>query len=156
MAITPKERELIAVGISVAAGCKPCTNYHVKKARIEGADNVEISDAIAEAIHIRYRATDTMKAHALGRVYIPTRNNVTENIGKNTRLNEMLAIGAAFGVNCVTTLGQHLAAAEEKGITPAEIRDIIKLGMFIKKKAAMHAEKVFAAKEEATSEHEAA
>ncbi len=156
MAITPREKELIAVGISVAAGCKPCTNYHVKKARIEGANDAEISDAIAEAIHIRYRATDTMKAYALGRIYIPTRNNITETIGKSTRLNEMLAIGAAFGVNCVTTLREHLAAAEDKGITPAEIREIIKLGMFIKKKAAMHAQKVFAVKEEAVTEHDPA
>ncbi len=156
MAITAKERELVAVGISVATGCKPCTNYHVKKARIEGADNVEISDAIAEAIHIRHRATDTIKAHALGRVYIATRNNITENIGKSTRINELLAIGTAFAVNCVTTLRQHLEVAKNNGITPGEIRDIIKLGMFIKKKAAMHAEKVFAISKEATSEHEAA
>ena len=37
MAITVKEKELVAVGISVASGCKPCTNFHVKSAREVGA-----------------------------------------------------------------------------------------------------------------------
>ncbi len=156
MAITPREKELIAVGISVAAGCRPCTNYHIKKARIEGAGDVELSGAIVEAINVRYRAADTMKAHALGHVHMPTPGYITENIGKRNRLNEMLAIGAAFGVNCVTTLEKHLAVAEERGITPAEIREIIKLGNLIKNRATAHAEKVFAPKEEVACEREVA
>ncbi len=36
MVIRLKERELAAVGISVAAGCKPCTDHHVKQAREAG------------------------------------------------------------------------------------------------------------------------
>ena len=33
MTMTPKEKELVAIGISVAAGCKPCTDHHVAVAR---------------------------------------------------------------------------------------------------------------------------
>ncbi len=29
MAINSKTKELVAVGISVASGCKPCTDHHV-------------------------------------------------------------------------------------------------------------------------------
>ena len=43
MAITPKEKELAAVGMSIATGCKPCTDFHVKAARKSGASDAEIS-----------------------------------------------------------------------------------------------------------------
>ena len=33
MTMTSKEKELVAIGISVAAGCKPCTDHHVAVAR---------------------------------------------------------------------------------------------------------------------------
>jgi len=33
------------VGISVTTGCKPCTDYHVKKVREVGASNSEIKQA---------------------------------------------------------------------------------------------------------------
>ena len=42
MTITPKEKELAAVGISVAAACKPCTDYHVGVARKARASDQEI------------------------------------------------------------------------------------------------------------------
>jgi AhpD family alkylhydroperoxidase len=35
--LNQKEQSLIAVGASVAAGCQPCTAYHVKGARCQGA-----------------------------------------------------------------------------------------------------------------------
>jgi AhpD family alkylhydroperoxidase len=30
--LTEKEQELVAVGASIAAGCRPCTAYHVRAA----------------------------------------------------------------------------------------------------------------------------
>ena len=68
MAITVKETELAAVGISVATGCKPCTNYHVKAVREAGASDEEIKQAVADALSIRKSASDFMKAHALARL----------------------------------------------------------------------------------------
>jgi len=37
MAITPREKEVAAVGIPLATGCMPCTDVHVRKAREAGA-----------------------------------------------------------------------------------------------------------------------
>ena len=55
MAITVKEKELAAVGISVASGCKPCTNYHVKAVREAGASDEEIKQAVADALSVPER-----------------------------------------------------------------------------------------------------
>jgi AhpD family alkylhydroperoxidase len=41
-----KVKELIAIGASITANCKPCLQYHVTKARENGVDDQEISEAI--------------------------------------------------------------------------------------------------------------
>jgi AhpD family alkylhydroperoxidase len=48
-----KVKELIAIGASITANCKPCLEYHFAKARENGATDKEISDAIAVAKMVR-------------------------------------------------------------------------------------------------------
>ena len=65
MTLRLKERELAAVGASIAAGCKPCTDYHVKAARAAKLDDHEIRQAINEAVGVRQDALEVMKAYGL-------------------------------------------------------------------------------------------
>jgi AhpD family alkylhydroperoxidase len=37
-----REKEIISVGASVAAGCQPCTRHHVAEARAAGVSDREI------------------------------------------------------------------------------------------------------------------
>jgi len=48
-----KIKELIAIGASVTANCKPCIEYHVAKARENGANDQEIAEAIEVAKMVR-------------------------------------------------------------------------------------------------------
>lgn len=50
MNLNLKEKELVAVGVSVATGCKPCLNYHFRKVQEAGASDEEIKQAISDAI----------------------------------------------------------------------------------------------------------
>ena len=68
MAVNPKDKELAAVGISVAAGCKPCTIYHVKEARQAGASDEEMKRVAAAALDVREGATEIMRFHVLARL----------------------------------------------------------------------------------------
>jgi len=43
VAITPNEKELAAVGISLATDCKPCTDYYVRTARASGASDQNVT-----------------------------------------------------------------------------------------------------------------
>ena len=52
--------ELIAIGASVTANCKPCLEYHVGKAKESGADEQEIAEAIAVAKMVRKGAMSKM------------------------------------------------------------------------------------------------
>ena len=53
-------KELIAVGASIAANCKPCLEYHVAKARENGANHHEIAEAVGVGKMVRNGAASKM------------------------------------------------------------------------------------------------
>ena len=142
MTITSKEKELAAVGISIAAGCKPCTDFHVKKVRELGASNAEIKQAMSDALSVRRGATDIMEAYGFAHLGGPKPTEGSERVGATDRVKELVRIGAAFGVNCVSSMKIHLEAAESAGISHDDISAIVKLSAFIKGKAASHVERL--------------
>ncbi len=142
MAITVKERELAAVGISVASGCKPCTNYHVKAVREAGASDEEIKRAVTDSLSVRKSATDFMKAHAFARLGQEESHSDADGPDSTNRVRELVLVGAAFGVNCTSNLKEHLATAETVGISQEEVAEIVKLAAFIKERAASHVERL--------------
>jgi AhpD family alkylhydroperoxidase len=144
MAITPKEKELAAVGISVAAGCKPCTDHHVTVARKARATDLEIKAAVAVALAVRRRAAEIMEAHASAQLAeAPAEAQAAPSLaGASDRLTALVSVGAAFAVNCVSSLERNLAAAEAAGLAPDEIMQVVKLAAFIKRRAASHVERL--------------
>jgi len=144
MTLRLKERELVAVGVSLAAGCKPCTDYHFKAAREAKCGEAELRRAVEVGLDLRRRAVDVMTSFGLQHLgdEVAPLDMVPE---QTTRIDELVAIGAALAVNCPTSLAHHLAAAERFDISEAEIADIAKLAIFIKGKAAAHAEKLVVA-----------
>ena len=140
MSITAKEKELAAVGISVAAGCKPCTDFHLRKVRESGASDAEIKQAISHALSVRRSATDIMETYGLAHLEGRKPASDLEHASTTDRVHELVCVGAAFGVNCVSSLKVHLDAAERAGISHEEIAMIVKLSAFIKGKAASHVE----------------
>ena len=140
MTITTKEKELAAVGMSVATGCKPCTDFHVKAARQSGASDAEIEQAMSDALAVRRGATEIMEAYGLAHLGERRPEEGQKHTGTTDRVKELVCIGAAFGVNCVSSLKAHLDAAESVGISHDEITMIVKLSAFIRGKAASHVE----------------
>ncbi len=55
-----KTKELIAIGASVTANCKPCLEYHVAEAKENAATDEEIAEAIAVAQMVRKGAASKM------------------------------------------------------------------------------------------------
>lgn len=144
MSINVKDKELAAVGISVAAGCRPCTDYHLKKVAESGAPSEEIRQAVADALCVKRSAADIMEAHALVQLGQPQADDCGCGDG-NDRTGELVKIGAAYAVNCTENLEKHRALGKALGITDEEIAEIIKLAAFIKDKAASHVEKLVCA-----------
>jgi len=51
--LTPRERELVAIGASLASNCVPCITYHIAKARKLGLSEAEIDEAVTLADKVR-------------------------------------------------------------------------------------------------------
>ncbi|MHC4629020.1 MAG: carboxymuconolactone decarboxylase family protein [Planctomycetota bacterium] len=55
-----RTKELIAIGASITANCKPCLQYHVAKAKEDGASDQEIAEAVAIGKMVRKGAASKM------------------------------------------------------------------------------------------------
>ena len=51
--LSPVERELVAIGASVASNCIPCVTYHVAKAKKLGLSDARIMEAVELADKVR-------------------------------------------------------------------------------------------------------
>ena len=52
-----KTRELIALGVAAQVPCVYCIYFHTKSARAAGANEAEVSEAVAMAAHVRHWST---------------------------------------------------------------------------------------------------
>jgi AhpD family alkylhydroperoxidase len=140
MTLTTREKELVAVGISVAAGCRPCTDYHLKAVRKAGASEAEVCDAIESAASIRRNAADSIERYALR-----TSADVSRKAARGggfDRVSALLAIGAAYAVSCTESLEERLGVARDGGIGEDELREVLELAVFIKRMADRHVRKL--------------
>jgi AhpD family alkylhydroperoxidase len=142
MALTLTEKELVAVGTSVAAGCKPCTDYHLQEVRKTEASDAEIRQAIAQAAGVRRNATEIMEGHGLEHLGASGEVGGPSPAQQTSRIQELVSIGAAFAVNCTSGLERHLEAGQQVGIAEEEIQEVVGLATFIKRMAASHVNKL--------------
>ena len=140
--ISQKEKELVYVGASIAAGCKPCTDYHVKSALQAGADTDEVKQAISYATCVAKSALGIMEQHGLKRIGAQTEAAGDCCPGDTTRLKELVSIAASYAVNCTENLRKHIKAGRAVGIKDAEIKEILEAARFVKCKADSHVKKI--------------
>lgn len=135
-----KEKELIAVAASIAAGCEFCTRFHVKAARECGAVDDELQGMVNLALTVRERATTRMASVAwgeLGRNFAPPS---CENSMPVNRLDALASAAAALAANCGSGVPMFLAAAIKAGATDADTQVALGLARKIKPVAAEKAE----------------
>ena len=51
--LSPRERELVALGAAMGSNCVPCIEYHIPESRKAGLSDAEIHTAIEHADKIR-------------------------------------------------------------------------------------------------------
>ena len=133
-AFSDKERELIALSASVAAGCRPCTERHVAGAQSAGACVRGVALAVETALAVRQSATRAMDQWA-GQCQ-GTRPEVDEAFRAEKRLMvELESVAAAAAVNSGPDLEAHVQAASGSGATPEQLRAAIAIGGAAKRAA---------------------
>ncbi len=132
--LNQKEQSLIAVGASVAAGCRPCTAYHVKAARGAGACDRSIGLAIETALAGRNSATAAMDGWA--EQCQGNRPEIDDEFRAQKRLlAELTSVATAVAVNSVPDLQKHLTAARNQGARAEQIQIAIEIARKIKRTA---------------------
>ena len=148
MPMTMLNKELVAVAVSVAAGCRPCTTYHIAKVREAGASDEAIENAVTGAVCVRTSATEGMRRHALGSE--PEQKSC--GCTSSQPVEELIALGASLAVNCAENVAKHLAAARKLNVPQEEFDEVFTLAKFIRAQAVKHAEAQFGTTEPATME----
>ncbi len=132
--LNQKEQSLIAIGASVAAGCQPCTAYHVKAARAAGACDRSIALAADTALTGRTSATIGMSEWA-ARCQGAKPEIDAEFRAQKVLIAELTSIATAVAVNSVPDLQKHLDAARDAGARVEQIRVAIEIARKIKRVA---------------------
>jgi AhpD family alkylhydroperoxidase len=133
--LSPKEKELVAVGASVAAGCIPCTEYHLKEVQGAGATTQEITAAIEAALCVKGSTRGIMEQVAYTALGMPREEQPSCCAGPTDRMTELVSIAAAVAVNCPTNLHKHVAAGRTVGVRDEEMQLVIGLAKMIRSKA---------------------
>ena len=129
-----KEKELIALSASVAAGCQPCTEYHVKASHEAGACDRGLTLAIETALEVRAGAIETMLAWAAR--CQPNQPELDAAFRESKRLVASLAaVAAAAAVNSVPDLEARSAAAREAGASTEQIRASVGIAQSVQRTA---------------------
>lgn len=134
--LSEKEKELVAVGASVAAGCIPCTRYHVKAVQGAGATIDEIVRAVEVALSVKRGTTGIMGRVAHSALGLPTGTEPTGAADVTDRVTRLVAIGASAAVNCPTSFQQYVAVGTGAGVEADEVRLVVALAQMIRAKAA--------------------
>ena len=130
--LSAEEKELVAVGASVGAGCQPCVSHHLKAGTRAGLDGERLLAAVTSAERVGAEAAISMSDHAR----VKLGSEVTSP-ALLSRLEEALAsLGAALGANDKTNIERQLRAAAEAGASPSQLRQAIETAHNVQENAA--------------------
>jgi len=130
--LSPEQKELVAVGASVGAGCQPCVSHHLKAGAKAGLDGEQLLAAVTSAERVSAEAAVAMGDHARGKLG-PT----VTSLALLPRLEEALAsLGAALGANDKQNIERQLRAAADLGATRSQLEQVIETAHNVQENAA--------------------
>jgi AhpD family alkylhydroperoxidase len=141
--LSQKEKELAAVGASIAAGCQPCTAHHVEAARKAGATEAETRRAVDDALNVRKNSTKVMAELAESLLGGASGADAPCCDGE-ALIHELVSATAALALNCASSLENHLEAAIRLGASDREIQSTLSVARMVRKVAGQKAEAVLA------------
>lgn len=125
------EKEMIALGASVAAGCQPCTLHHIEAARAAGTCDAEMTLAVTLAADVRRAATEGMAAWGMeqlgGMAELPD-----DWLTQRKLLRALVSAAAAFAVNSVPEFRRYAEEAHHHGASDRQIQLAVTIARKIK------------------------
>jgi AhpD family alkylhydroperoxidase len=135
-ALTDIDRERVAVGAAIGAGCQPCTQHHVREALRVGLSQAELERTIEDAQAVRAAGSALVAATGLRLLNLQV-EDLPPNGRPAARAQALSYIGAAAGCNAGALFGQYVAEARDLGLSDEEMRGAVEAAATVKRGAAM-------------------
>ncbi len=132
--LTQKDKELIAVGTAVSAGCQRCCDYHFRRVLEVGASLDEVKMAVIDATGSISHADEMMQRKAYELMDI-SRTNVDVSDKAGSRISALIKLGAAVASNCTPSIIQAIETARSADVSRDEMMVCIKLSKMVLRKA---------------------
>lgn len=133
--LTDAEREWVAIGAAIGAGCQPCTEYHMRAAIKLDLDPAEILRATSEAHDVRLQGGEAVVAVA-HRVLRSNAQESTKDCAQLDLRQTLVGIGAAAGCNAGGLVERYLATAAALGLSQGMLGESIEIAELVKNRAA--------------------
>lgn len=129
--LTPEQREMVAIGASVGAGCLPCSSFHFKQSRAIGLEAGRMLAAALEAEHVVSDANERLSVHV--HEEFDANTDSPANMPRIDR--ELAALGASITANSLPNMRRHLIKASECGLSGKQLAEAIRVAAQVQKKA---------------------
>ncbi len=132
--LTDAQREFVALGAAIGAGCQPCTQYHVRAALKAGLSPEEIRRAIDEAQAVR-REGGVAVAN-VGRTMLGLSEEARGDGLPSEGPQALAYIGAATGCNAGGLLARYLETASGLGLSAEQLGEAVQIAQVVKERGA--------------------
>ena len=132
--LTDAQREFVALGAAVGAGCQPCTQYHVRAALKSGLGPEEISRAIDQAQAVRQEGG--VAVANVGRRHLGLEEEGQCDGLPTDGRQALVYIGSAAGCNAGDLLAPYLETASALGLSAEQLGEAVQVAQFVKERAA--------------------
>jgi AhpD family alkylhydroperoxidase len=129
------EREHVAIGAAVGAGCRPCTQYHIKAAVEAGLSTDDILVDVEEAELVRIEAATSMADYARSKLGGAETHN-SSACSPTTQAQALAQVGAATGSNAGRLLKDLLPRARGLGLSNDRLAEAVSVAGKVKSVAA--------------------
>ena len=132
--LTEAQREFVAIGAAIGAGCQPCTQYHVRAALKAGLSVEEIRRAIEEAQVVRQEGG--VAVANVGRTMLGLDVEAQGDGLPSDRPQALAYIGSATGCNAGGLLARYLGAARALGLSAEQLGEAVEIAQVVKERGA--------------------
>lgn len=136
--LSEKEIQVVNLGISIAAGCRPCTKYHVKKCREAGLPDAIIADVIEKTELISIQSIKALTAKAHKTLNRNIRKEFQFSAEKDNKTDILIGLAVAYTMNSTVLLAEYLKHAIKLEKSKEKTSEIIQISKFIYAKAKSH------------------
>ncbi len=129
--LSEEQKELVAVGASVGAGCHPCVSYHIKAGAKAGLSGDRLLAAVTSAERVAAEAAERMATHARGQLGA----EATAPAVASPRDEALASFGAALGANDLANIERHMLAAAQLGASRPQLQEAIEMAQKVQENA---------------------